>query len=46
MLYGEKGSKTILSNLPYSVFGKVNNLGTPKYYEYFVGRQNENDMCK
>nr|BFF38208.1 hypothetical protein BACY1_00130 [Tenacibaculum mesophilum] len=35
MLYGEKGSKAILSNLSYQFFGKVNDPDTAKYYERF-----------
>jgi len=35
MLYGEKASKAILSNLSYQFFGKVNDLDTAKYYERF-----------
>lgn len=35
MLYGEKVSKAILSNLSYQFFGKVNDQDTAKYYERF-----------
>jgi type IV secretory pathway TraG/TraD family ATPase VirD4 len=35
MLYGDKASKAILSNLSYQFFGKVNNPDTAKYYERF-----------
>ena len=35
MLYGDKGSKAILSNLSYQFFGKVNDPDTAKYYERF-----------
>ncbi len=35
MLYGEKASKAILSNLSYQFFGKVNDPDTAKYYERF-----------
>ncbi len=35
MLYGEKASKAILSNLSYQFFGKVNDPDTAKYYEQF-----------
>ena len=35
MLYGDKASKAILSNLSYQFFGKVNDLDTAKYYERF-----------
>ncbi|AWX43642.1 hypothetical protein HME9304_00633 [Flagellimonas maritima] len=35
MMYGEKASKAILSNLSYQFFGKVNNPDTAKYYERF-----------
>ncbi|MGI0108179.1 type IV secretory system conjugative DNA transfer family protein [Salinimicrobium sp. WS361] len=35
LLYGEKASKAILSNLSYQFFGKVNDPDTAKYYEQF-----------
>ena len=35
MLYGEKASKAILSNLSYQFFGKANDPDTAKYYEQF-----------
>lgn len=35
MMYGDKGSKAILSNLSYQFFGKVNDPDTAKYYERF-----------
>lgn len=35
MLYGEKASKAILSNLSYQFFGKVNDPDTAKFYERF-----------
>jgi Type IV secretion-system coupling protein DNA-binding domain len=35
MLYCEKASKAILSNLSYQFFGKVNDPDTAKYYERF-----------
>src|SRR5690606_8486376 len=35
MLYGEKASKAILSNLSYQFFGKANDPDTAKYYERF-----------
>ena len=35
ILYGEKTSKAILSNLSYQFFGKVNDPDTAKYYERF-----------
>ncbi len=35
MMYGEKASKAILSNLSYQFFGKVNDPDTAKYYERF-----------
>ncbi|MFG6686758.1 type IV secretory system conjugative DNA transfer family protein [Mariniflexile sp. HNIBRBA6329] len=35
MLYGDKASKAILSNLSYQFFGKVNDPDTAKYYEQF-----------
>jgi len=35
MLYGDKASKAILSNLSYEFFGKVNDPDTAKYYEQF-----------
>ncbi|HPF11194.1 MAG TPA: type IV secretory system conjugative DNA transfer family protein [Flavobacteriaceae bacterium] len=35
LLYGEKASKAILSNLSYQFFGKVNDPDTAKYYEHF-----------
>lgn len=35
MLYGDKASKAILSNLSYQFFGKVNDPDTAKYYESF-----------
>jgi type IV secretory pathway TraG/TraD family ATPase VirD4 len=35
ILYGEKASKAILSNLSYQFFGKVNDPDTAKYYERF-----------
>lgn len=35
LLYGEKGSRSILSNLSYQFFGKVNDPDTAKYYERF-----------
>ena len=35
ILYGEKVSKAILSNLSYQFFGKVNDPDTAKYYERF-----------
>ncbi len=36
MMYGDKASKAILSNLSYQFFGKVNDPDTAKYYERFV----------
>lgn len=35
MMYGDKASKAILSNLSYQFFGKVNDPDTAKYYELF-----------
>jgi len=35
ILYGDKVSKAILSNLSYQFFGKVNDPDTAKYYELF-----------
>ena len=35
MLYGEKASKAIISNLSYQFFGKANDPDTAKYYERF-----------
>ena len=35
MLYGDKASKAILSNLSYQFFGKANDPDTAKYYEQF-----------
>lgn len=35
ILYGEKASKAILSNLSYQFFGKVNDPDTARYYERF-----------
>lgn len=35
ILYGDKMSKAILSNLSYQFFGKVNDPDTAKYYERF-----------
>jgi len=35
MMYGDKGSRAILSNLSYQFFGKVNDPDTAKYYERF-----------
>tara|TARA_R110002153_G_scaffold27301_3_gene84832 strand:+ start:1018 stop:1506 length:489 start_codon:yes stop_codon:yes gene_type:complete len=35
MMYGDKASKAILSNLSYQFFGKVNDLDTAKYYGRF-----------
>lgn len=35
MMYGDKASKAILSNLSYQFFGKVNAPDTAKYYERF-----------
>lgn len=35
MMYGDKASKAILSNLSYQFFGKVNDRDTAKYYERF-----------
>ena len=35
LLYGDKASKAILSNLSYQFFGKVNDPDTAKYYERF-----------
>ena len=35
MLYGDKASKAILSNLSYQFFGKVNDPDTARYYEQF-----------
>lgn len=35
MIYGDKASKAILSNLSYQFFGKVNDPDTAKYYERF-----------
>ncbi|CAM3319347.1 TraM recognition domain-containing protein [Zobellia roscoffensis] len=35
LLYGERASKAILSNLSYQFFGKVNDPDTAKYYERF-----------
>ena len=35
MMYGDKASKAILSNLSYQFFGKVNEPETAKYYERF-----------
>lgn len=36
MLYGDKASKAILSNLFYQFFGEVNDTDTAKYYERFL----------
>ena len=35
MMYGDKASRAILSNLSYQFFGKVNDPDTAKYYEQF-----------
>ncbi|TYA89208.1 type IV secretory system conjugative DNA transfer family protein [Seonamhaeicola marinus] len=35
MMYGDKASKAILSNLSYQFFGKANDPETAKYYERF-----------
>jgi type IV secretory pathway TraG/TraD family ATPase VirD4 len=35
MMYGDKASKAILTNLSYQFFGKVNDPDTAKYYERF-----------
>ncbi|MBD0833805.1 TraM recognition domain-containing protein, partial [Aestuariibaculum sediminum] len=35
ILYGDKSSKAILSNLSYQFFGKANDPDTAKYYEQF-----------
>lgn len=35
MLYGDKASKAIISNLSYQFFGKANDPDTAKYYERF-----------
>lgn len=35
MMYGEKASKAILSNLSYQFFGKANDPDTARYYERF-----------
>lgn len=35
LLYGDKASKAILSNLSYQFFGKVNDPDTARYYERF-----------
>lgn len=35
IMYGDKGSKAILSNLSYQFFGKANDPDTAKYYESF-----------
>ena len=35
LMYGDKASKAILSNLSYQFFGKVNDPDTAKYYERF-----------
>lgn len=35
MVYGDKASKAILSNLSYQFFGKANDPDTAKYYERF-----------
>ncbi len=35
MMYGDKASKAILSNLSYEFFGKVNDPDTAKYHERF-----------
>lgn len=35
LMYGEKASKAILSNLSYQFFGKVNDPDTARYYERF-----------
>lgn len=35
LMYGDKASKAILSNLSYQFFGKVNDPDTAKYYEQF-----------
>ncbi|MEH6705848.1 MAG: type IV secretion system DNA-binding domain-containing protein [Galbibacter orientalis] len=35
MMYGDKGSRAILSNLSYQFFGKANDPLTAKYYEQF-----------
>lgn len=36
MMYGDKASKAILSNLSYQFFGKVNDPDTAKYHERFL----------
>jgi type IV secretory pathway TraG/TraD family ATPase VirD4 len=38
MLYGDKASRTILSNLSYQFFGKANDPETARYYEQFFAR--------
>ncbi|SFS85052.1 Type IV secretion-system coupling protein DNA-binding domain-containing protein [Zhouia amylolytica] len=38
MMYGEKASRAILSNLSYQFFGKANDPDTAKYYEGFFER--------
>ena len=35
MMYGDKASKAILSNLSYQFFGNANDPDTAKYYERF-----------
>jgi len=35
MMYGDKGSRAILSNLSYQFFGKANDPMTARYYEQF-----------
>lgn len=35
LLYGEKASRAIMSNLSYQFFGKVNDPDTAKYFERF-----------
>ena len=35
MMYGDKASRAILSNLSYQFFGKANDPDTAKYYERF-----------
>ena len=35
MMYGDKASRAVLSNLSYQFFGKVNDPDTAKYYERF-----------
>ncbi len=38
MLYGDKASRAILSNLSYQFFGKANDPETARYYEQFFAR--------